>query len=269
MWLWRQRTSPGQSPKNLLPWSAVLQRDRQIQVVLSDPDISTVQELLGFQISLSDYANRRYVPDTLPLEAEMRRVLRSFRGVDVASVDVGIALQVSELALTCSEHVKTHNARSLQLANFKTEDNYILLGSPRSNPWVGLFQDQLDFEFVYDEILKQEIIRNKRPQPGELPLYVPTAKGWETGQAFAILAFLGNPNQTGQVLLMAGTNAEGTEAAGKLATNWVLFSRTLQAHGIDPRGPVRHFEMLLQVRTMAGSPNTLEVIACHRLPTAP
>jgi hypothetical protein len=225
--------------------------------------------LLGFQISLSDYANRRYVPDALPLEAEMRRVLRSFRGVDVASVDVGIALQVSELALTCSEHIKTHNARSLQLANFKTEDNYILLGSPRSNPWVGLFQDQLDFEFVYDQILKQEIIRNKRPQSGELPLYVPTAKGWETGQAFAILAFLGNPSQTGQVLLMAGTNAEGTEAAGKLATNWVLLSRTLQAQGIDPSGPVRHFEMLLQVRTMAGSPNTLEVIACHRLPNSP
>ncbi len=272
LWFWHRRSSAnGPTVGNLLPWSALLQPGRQVQLVLSDPDMSTVQELLGFQVTLSDYANRRYVPDSLPLKAEMRTILRSFRGVDVASVDVGITLQISDLARSGPEsrQVNTHNARSLQLNHFKTEDNFILLGSPRSNPWGALFEDQLDFKFAYDEDRKQEIIRNNRPQQGELPLYVPTAKGWDTGQAFAILAFVGNPNQTGQVLLLAGTNAEGTEAAGKVATNVDLLSGTLQRCGIDPSGGVRHFEALLRVRTMAGSPNTLEVIACHRLPNSP
>lgn len=273
VWFWHQLSSPSRlSPRNLLPWSVLLQRGRQIQLVLSDPDISAVQELLGFQVSLSDYANRRYVPDSLSVKPETRQILTSsFRGVDVASVDVGIALQISELALTGPDpqHAKTHTARSLQLASFKTDDDFILLGSPRSNPWGGLFEDRLDFEFVYDANLKQEIIRNNRPQQGELPLYVPTAKGWDTGQAFAIVAFVGNPSQAGQVLLLAGTNAEGTEAAGKVATNADLLSGALQRCGIDPSGAVRHFQALLRVQTMAGSPNALEVIACHRLPNTP
>jgi len=272
LWFWHRHSSAkGPSLGNLLPWSALLQPGRQVQLVLSDPDMSTVQELLGFQVSLSDYANRRYVPDSLPLKPEMRSILRSFRGVDVPSVDVGITLQIAEIARSGPERqqLKPHSARSLQLNHFKTEDNFILLGSPRSNPWAALFEDQLDFEFVYDENRQQEIIRNNRPQQGELPLYVPTAKGWDTGQAFAILAFVGNPNQTGQVLLLAGTNAEGTEAAGKVATNVDLLSGALQRCGIDPSGAVRHFQALLRVQTMAGSPNTLEVIACHRLPNTP
>ncbi len=152
------------------------------------------------------------------------------------------------------------------MLDFKTEDNFILLGSPRSNPWVGLFQDQLDFNIVYDEALKQEIVRDNHPQTGERPFYVPTAQGWGTGKAYAIIAFLANPNQSGHVLLLGGSNAEATEAAGKLAVNLDLLSRTLRKHGIDPDGAPRHFEILLRVDTMAGSSNTFEVIACHAVP---
>jgi hypothetical protein len=217
-------------------------------LVVICPKLDEVMEALGepvfgwFRMLYISARNCSFIPSRIgcqrlktvsrPIVPGLRRfgsvrVLRSLRGVNVASVDAGIALQVSELALACSEHVKTSNARSLQFANFKTDENFILLGSPRSNPWSGLFEDRLDFRFVYDEELKQEVVRNQRPQQGELARYVPTAKGWETGQAFAIVAFVGNPSQSGQVLLLAGTNAEGTEAAGKLVTNLDLLSRTL------------------------------------------
>ena len=68
------------------------------------------------------------------------------------------------------------------------------------------------------------------------------------------------------MLLIAGTNAEGTEAAGQFVTNATEVARTLRAHGIDPVGPLCHFEILLRVRAMAGSPNTHEVVAFHLLP---
>jgi len=67
------------------------------------------------------------------------------------------------------------------------------------------------------------------------------------------------------VLLLAGSNAEATEAAGKFTTNLDLLSQTLRSHGIDPNGPNRRFEVLLRVSTMAGSPNTFDVVACHAL----
>ena len=122
------------------------------------------------------------------------------------------------------------------------------------------------FSFEFDDARKQEFIRNKKPGKEESPTYIPTAGGWDTGQAYAIVAAVGNPNQTGQVLLIAGSNAEATEAAGKLVTNVSLLSQILKTHGIDPRGPARHFEIVLQVSALAGSFNSFEAIAFHPLP---
>jgi hypothetical protein len=113
--------------------------------------------------------------------------------------------------------------------------------------------------------LNREVIRNKLARTGEQATYVPTAGGWDTGHAFAIVALIGNPGQTGKVLLLAGTNAEGTEAAGRFVTQPAQLAGALLTGGMDPYGPPGHFEILLQVRTMAGSPSTVEVVACHRL----
>jgi hypothetical protein len=266
LWFW-SRESPASrlSPAKVLPWSAILHRDRQIQVVLSDPDLAVTQEMLDFRISLSDYANRKFVPDLKSPDVVAQRALALLRGADVASVDVGIVLNIARLATSRLPQVRTRTARSLQLSDFQTDDDFVLLGSPRSNPWGGLYQDQSDFDFIYDESLRQEIVRNKRVQKGELTRYVPTARGWDTGQAYAIVAFMRNPGQAGHLLLLAGTNAEGTEAAGRFATDVEVLSGALKKYGIDPNGPMRHFEVLLEVRTMAGSPSALAVIACHAL----
>jgi hypothetical protein len=251
------------SPEKVLPWSTILHRDRQIQVILSDPNLVVTQELLKFRVSLSDYANRKFGPDQQSHDPVAQRALSLLRGADVASVDVGIVLNIGRLARLAQ--VRTRTARSLQLRDFQTDDDFVLLGSPRSNPWGGLYQDQTDFDFIYDESQRQEVVRNKRVQKGELPGYVPTAKGWDTGRAYAIVAFMKNPGQAGHILLLAGTNAEGTEAAGRFATDVELLSSALRKYGIDPNGPTRPFEVLLEVRTMAGSPSALAVVACHSL----
>lgn len=269
-WLWSRRHTPDHlSPLRVLPWSVLLQDNRQLQLVLADPDISAMQELTGTQISLPDYANRRYFANPESFGPDLQRALRLLRGVNVAAVDVGVALAVSRLASAGAARLKISPARSLQLASFKTDDDFIILGSSRSNPWGALFEDQLDFKFVRDPGLNREIIHNKRVQREDQPRYVPTAGGWDTGHAYATVALVSNPNQAGKVLLIAGTNAEGTEAAGQLVTNSAQFARALQSHGIDPGGPLCYFQLLLQVRTMAGSPSTIEVVAFHRLPGAP
>ena len=267
VWLWRNHNRP--SPRNVLPWSDLFRHDRPIHVIFADPDISTIQQLLGYQITLSEYANRQYVRGIESAGPDLQRALRSLHGTNVPIVDAGIALNISGLAGASAARLRIHPARTLQLGDIKTDDDFIFLGSPHSNLWTTLFQDQMDFDFVYDANLRQEVIRDKHPRKGELSGYVPTARGFDTGQAFAVMAFVGNPSQNGHVLVLAGTNAEGTEAAGKLASNLNLLSRSLQNCGIDPAGPAVRFEMLLEVHTMAGSPNTFNVIACHQIQTAP
>jgi hypothetical protein len=260
------------SPEHQLPWSAVIPQNRHTHFIFCDPELVSIQKLSGHTISLSDYANQHYWPAPELMTPEQNWLANSgtFRGVNVSSVDTTILLEIAGLGFRHPLHdVDTHTARGVRLADFKTEDSFVLLGSPRSNPWVQLFQNQLDLTFEFDEARKAEYIRNKRPASGESPTYVPTAAGWDTGQAYGIIALVGNPNQSGQVLILAGSNAEATEAAGKMATNVKLLSQTLKNHGIDPGGPARHFEILLQVSTMAGSSNTFDVIAFHQLADKP
>ncbi len=262
----RDLSRSGSSHK--LPWSAVIQSGRHTRLIFCDPEIVSIQKLSHHTLSLSDYANQHYWPAQEAIRSDLRWAIDSgtFRGVNISAVDVGILLQILSMDKgNAAPSLDPRTARSVRLADFKTDDNFILFGSPRSNPWVELFQDQLDFAFAFDEEKKAEFVRNKRPRTGEQARYVPTANGWDTGQAYAIIALTANPNQSGQVLILAGSNAEGTEAAGKLATDAKLLSRILEEHGIHPGGPPRHFEILLRVSTMAGSSNTFQVLAIHAL----
>ena len=174
-------------------------------------------------------------------------------------------MNIAQLASKIGHRVETRTARSLQAGDFKTSDNFILLGSPRSNPWSALFEDKLDFKFVSDGSGKNDFIENTNVQSGERASYVPSTADWGTGEAFGILAFIANPGQNGRILLLAGSNREATEATGKLATDMKLLTSTLTSHGIDPYGSPVSFQILLRVATMAGSPRALEVIACHLL----
>jgi hypothetical protein len=266
--VWRHYQRTDAPEMSVLPWSAILNSSHATQVITSDPNIVFVQEITGNEISASDYANRKYIPENNSLTPEDLRLFHVFLWGDysAAAVDTPIALRIAALLQNGSRKIDSHAARSVQLSDLKNDDNFILLGSPRSNPWSTLFTDELDFRFVFDKATKQEIIQNVHPRKGELPAYVPTAAGWATGQSYAIVAFLKNPDQDGQVLLLAGANAEGTEAAGKFATDLPRLSASLDQCGIHAPRPVRHFEILLGLKTMAGSPSDVNIVACHVLP---
>jgi hypothetical protein len=146
----------------------------------------------------------------------------------------------------------------------RTKDSFIFLGSARSNPWTDLFLDQMDFQIVYDPSQSQEVVRNPHPRPGEQSAYLPTAKGFGTGASFATISFVSNPNQSGRVLILEGTTAEGTKAAADLAMNMPLLSSILK--GCD--GVSRShgsFQILIRAKTIAGAPTEANTIACHEI----
>ena len=266
-YLARTRRAPD-PPANILPWTALFTPSRATHVITSDPTIVNVQEITGVELSVSDYANHRYIPESNKLTPDELRFCRMLLGGDTSSaaaVDTPIAANIVELGRSTARNIDVHAARSIRLADLKTDDNFVFLGSPRSDPWVSLFSGQLDFVFAFDKNSKQEFIRNVHPKPNELSTYNPTAQGWATGQSFGILAFVQNPDQNGQVLLLAGASGEGTEAAGKLATDPDRLAPLLRACGIQPLGPPQHFELLFRFSSMAGSPSDISVVACHVL----
>jgi hypothetical protein len=245
----------------ILPWSAMLDGEHRLNVIFSDTVFGSIQDLMGTSISLSDYANKRFPrPETLAPNIS-KGVGLLLRRQYTAATDVGIAVRISEVAQTAGRRVTVRSARNLLVQDFRTDDDFVFLGSVRSNPWAELWERQLDFWIEWDSALQKMVCRNKSPRPGEPPVYMPTAGSYATGESYAVLAFLPNPNQSGHILLIAGTTSEGTQIAGQFVTNVDSFGKVLAKAGIDPRGPARPFQVLLRLTAIAGSPGRFEVIS--------
>jgi hypothetical protein len=258
---WNHVHRPGSL--SVLPWSVIFGSSRATQIITSDPNIAEIQGFTGGQISLSDYANHRYILDPSRLTPEQLRFCNNIlRGDKTSVVDTPIAMAVAQLAQATSSKLTVRGARNVQFPDMKTDANFILLGSPRTNPWSNLYNDRLDFRFEYDPKTNKEVIRNVHPRPGEPPAYIETAPGWATGQSYAIIAFLENLEGGGQILFIAGQTAEGTEAAGKLITDLPRLDATLKKCGTRSPGS-EHFEVLLRLNTLAGSSSDVDAVNCR------
>lgn len=262
-----RRSTLVRSEATLPPWKAILRPGHATQIITSDPNVEELQELTGHNLSISDYANHRFIPDGVVLTADQQEFYRFYQHADnAAAIDTPLAVSMARLA-SRSFPIQIHSARSLHITDLENDDSFILIGSPRSNPWVNLFQDQLDFRFVFDPELKQEIVENVHPLGHEQARYLPTARGFATGESYALVALVHNQNRSGHVLLLAGLSGEGTEAAGHMVTDREHLVRLLHYCGLSASGPIQDFELLVQLRMLAGSPSITHMAACHLLPS--
>jgi hypothetical protein len=262
--LWNHFLRTKAASVSVLPWSALFRSPHPIRLITSDPTIAVLARTAGTQIPLVDYENHNYPAERYSLTPESRQFL--VWGDWTGPGDLQTAVNIAELAQSHSRQINVQSASKTRLQDLKTDDNFIFLGSPRSDPWVSLFNDWLDFQFLPVDAPQKEVIRNVRPRPNEQSIY---AQNWKTGipgETFAIIAFVQNPDQDGQVLILAGVSGLGTNVAGRLVTDPPRLSLALQKCGNPPSGPLRHFELLLRVTAMAGSSRGFEVMACHTLP---
>lgn len=267
--LWRisrkNTAGSGVSALSVLPWSAFFRSSHDTHIITSDPAVVMIQRVTGRRMSLSDYVNQDYIPEHSSLAPESKEILISALQQDwTPPGDVESAVSLAELAQSASRTVSVQPAVKTRTSDLKTDDNFILLGSPRSNPWVSLFNDRLDFQFFTPEGTQNEEIRNVHPGRNEQSIYIPTTG--TAGESYALVAFAQNPDQDGQVLILAGATGQGTDVAVKFVTDLPRLSLAVQNCGISSSGPVKHFEFLLRVSVMAGSSRGYDVVACHILP---
>jgi hypothetical protein len=141
-------------------------------------------------------------------------------------------------------------------------DNVILIGSRKSNPWVDFFQDQLEFTIGYDSTLHQSGVQNLHPQPGE-PQFYPEPQDPATNVGYGVVAFLPNVGQTGNALIVEGTDSQATEAAGEFVTNeesMTLLKRRLNSKTFP------YFQLLLKTSRLSGTPFTAQIITLRTYP---
>jgi hypothetical protein len=247
-----------------LPFAALLDDRHDTYIVTSDTSLVLIQEILQRQISLDDYLARRFeTPEALdPARASLARLLQNRNYTNAA--EMAMAAQMIHHKGEHGRRMHLRSSRDMQFSDVKNE-NVILLGSTIGNPWVKLFSDKLNFEFELDAN-QRGLYRNRTPRSGEQATYAMTTRSGETGEAYAVVAFLPNVNRNGHVLLIGGTTSEGTQAGGEFIMDQARASKALEEMGVDPSGPPRYFELLLKTKAVAGSATETSVVAYRIIP---
>jgi hypothetical protein len=175
--------------------------------------------------------------------------------------DARLAAAYASLASAAGSKPVLRFARDLQLSDFHQGENLILLGSSSANPWVDLFQDQLDFRIELDQP-RRVTVTVRHPKPGDPKLLTTHVSSGNTGEGYATLALVNGLDGRGVVLIAQGTNMEGTDVAGSLAmTQPEELAIVLRRCGIDPTNPSARFEILLRLDATAGSALASSILA--------
>uniref|UniRef100_Q01RD6 Uncharacterized protein n=1 Tax=Solibacter usitatus (strain Ellin6076) TaxID=234267 RepID=Q01RD6_SOLUE len=151
------------------------------------------------------------------------------------------------------------------------EANVVFVGAPDANSRLGELAPLQHFKFKssHDEP-RYGIggIVNLHPAAGEEAIYFGPVRPYVFD--YAIIALLPNLHPERKVLILAGTNTYGCQAAAEFLTRTDLLGELYQRLGVAKGGKLPDFEALLKVGVSGGVPMKAEVVLVRRhQPTAP
>ncbi len=268
--LWQQnrmlqtkKVAQANGPAVAALWNGFLHSGQQTDLVLPDASVSLSEEILGTHMSLSSYLNHDYMAQTQDphISADRKADVRTVFNHNLVTLgDFHAAQTILDLAPgTSSLHLTL--ARFYAAESVK-RNNLVLIGGKKANPWVRLFDDQMNFSLDYDDAHSQMYVANRHPQTGEQASYsAPMDANAFTG--YCVVAYLPNPSHTGKVIILAGTDSDATGGAAEFLTSEENLEKfRSMAH----MRQFPYFEVLLKTARLSGTSFNAEVVAYRVYP---
>jgi hypothetical protein len=255
----RRHPPAGGQPHVEAFWSQILGNAQTAYLVLSDVNLMEFENLIGRSVLLSDYEAHdfdqmaeRYLSD--PAQRALAR--KYISRVPTSVSDVLTARGLESIGAIQRRPLNIISARDFSSA-LASSQNIILLGSLRSNPWVGLFEDQMAFQTDYQETPAGVQFINRSPLPGEQASF--RAEWRQVG--YCRVAYRANPKATGFALVVSGSDVVSTEAGGRFlaSEDWMLQLR--QKLGLKASQPMPYFEVLLRTMVLNNTIPRFEMVA--------
>jgi hypothetical protein len=244
-------------------WRDMFGSGREAYVVLADSNLTMLEDLLQRQLTLLEYQHKRFsVPkESRPAEpAADDLVIRLMQRQFTSIADASLAHRIGLLNAVHGIPTSVISARDAGAQHFKSH-HVILAGPRRANPWIELFEDQLNFPTRYDEGRRHVSFENRAPRPGEERSYDVV---WNQ-LGYCRVAYLPSLDGTGSVLLLSGTEMGSTEAGVDFITSESWVRGLASALGVGAGRPFPHFEVLLRTHLLSSASPRFEVIAQRRL----
>jgi hypothetical protein len=257
------RSAPVRSGPENLVGLFLLDSERHAQMVTADSSLVMFQRFVHRGVTVQEYSERKYLADlstTLPDPDNLAYWEYLLARPYTSYADLSLYSHIVNVNPDATGRLTLRHARSLQSREFK-EGNFLLAGSPRSNPWVALFEPQLNFRFEYQNGRVRNGIVNVKPRQGEGPYYLSQAPSDVSGEAYAIVSLIPNLGGNGRVMIIAGTTSEATEAAGEYALDPATPAALRGRFHLRDLRQIETFELLLRTNAIGGTAQGATLLA--------
>lgn len=253
---WNIPTHTGSNAAGMPVWRAMFQQKEDTLIVPTDSGLGILQNLTHQPITLTQYLNGSSLKSGRNNSSLID--LQSQHYTSLVSLD--IILGLTRMTMFNPSRCFIRYPRFLSIRDFR-DFNVILLGSIHANPWVSLFQDQLNFRPFFLPTVNDSYILNLQPRKGEQAIYR-NQSGPEHHITYGVIDYLPNLNASGHILLVQGLSMAGTQAAANVLMQSPDLDRWIRA-ALEPDGSLRPFELLVRCDTLEADAPTGEIIAMH------
>jgi len=245
-------------------WTIFFKITPQTDIVMADPLLGVVEDILARPISLQEYSGHQFeaILQQANLSADRRADIEKIYAHTQLSVgDLGVAQRIMAVSGSYAHfnmiHARDYNPTSMQ------KNNVILIGSRKSNPWADLFVDQQNFVLEWSQDQLTARVHNRVPHSNELSSYN-TQQGPYGDIGYCVIAYLPTPSHTTNALLIQGTNSEATNGCGEYITNEEMLRQLIS---ISHNAPPPYSEILLRTTTLKDAPIRAELVTYRTYPT--
>lgn len=148
------------------------------------------------------------------------------------------------LKATAPVDLSLRHPSNVVTADFE-RDNALLISGPFGNPWVQLFDRDLNFQITFDQKSRAAKLINRHPNPGEKTEYVNYTEASGTVVCYARLAYLPGLSTTSRILLMGGPHNVSTEAAALFVTRPNILRQLCRIFHVDKPAALPWFELVI------------------------
>ncbi len=244
-------------------WSRLFTKNEPVTLVAPDSGLVLYHGMSGKEIDLKEYLEAGYrsesngPPEISPTSPKQDWLLDLANRRYTSMVDLNAILHIRDRAQALGGDVSVRYARDLRPNDFK-RGTVVLLGAYSANPWVELFEPNLNF-VLKDDYTKYMWVLNRNPQRGEPDRWVSDRTDPQR-RVYGLVAYVPNPVGDSNALLLEGTGMSGTEAVADFVNDDAQLLPFLNQIK-RPDGSLPYFELLIEAHNMGASAVRSHIVA--------
>jgi hypothetical protein len=242
----------GRGPTVQRFWGQVFRGGQGVDVVLDDASLGLYQELAGRNLALSDYFDRSYVRGIGDAE-QAAMVVRRQSSYSNAS----FLWRLFQLAGPMAAKANLAFARDYTFRALKS-NNAILLGTPRSNPWMEPFLERTGLRWQYEKATGTYYPTDLWATGGAREYR--NSEAQEGREGYCSITLAANLGGTGNVLMVGATGGSAFNAAADFLGDEGAMARLRQALPLTKDAAFPYFEALVKVKGRSSLPRDAVVV---------